>query len=397
MSSMRLLLLQLLGRKYSFLFMCLVVSVAAALVFTVSSVSSSLREGLLQQAGTYEIVVGAEGSATQLVLSSVMRLDVPNGNIDRETYERLTDDPRVLKAVPLALGDSYMGLAIVGTTQQYFTPHREGLPERFALREGEWFAEAGDVVLGAEAAARTGLSVGDEFHGNHGVGDAHGETHEDEYHVVGILDAVGSADDLSLFTPLESVWEAHGEEAEHGDITAILLKPEQLGFAPALREELNSMPGVQAEYPVRVFRELLSMFRLGERAAQLIGGVSVLLSALAVAFAVLSTNAQRRSEMALLRALGMNRAAVLRNLLLETALLAGCGSAAGFALSAAVFAFARRYALSAWGVALPPVAPDAATAIAFVGGLWLLIALCVSPLLGLYRRDAQHGLQHIHS
>src|SRR5690606_1408747 len=64
-----------------------------------------------------DLVMGAQGSPLQLILSSVYQLDTPTGNINYKEAESWMNHPFVETAIPLAFGDNYLGYKIVGTTQ----------------------------------------------------------------------------------------------------------------------------------------------------------------------------------------------------------------------------------------------------------------------------------------
>jgi len=369
-------LLSIKGRKLNTAFTIVALTLAVTLTFLVIMLSSGIEQGIKKQSATYDLIVGAEGSPTQLVLNSVMYLDAPTGNIPYYIYEEMKEDDRILRAVPLALGDSYYGLPIVGTTQDFFLPYREGLAERFHLADGAWFEEPGDVVLGSFVAKEANLSVGDTFTGNHGLGengDQHGEL---TYKVVGTLEPTGTADDKGIFTPIESVWLVHEEEhEEHEDaasdneegqhdeeheedeleITALMLKPQQIGHIPSLKEEMDSIHEVQAIFPVRTFRQLLETFDYGKNLAYLLTGVSIVLAGLFIVFAIISSIHQRKQETSILRSLGVNRNKILANVLLETSILSGAGTILGIVFAYLIFAGLKMISLSQFGLTLGDV------------------------------------------
>ena len=53
-----------------------------------------------------DIVVGAKGSPLQLILSSVYHVDIPTGNISYDSIKKISKNPQVKSAIPLALGDN---------------------------------------------------------------------------------------------------------------------------------------------------------------------------------------------------------------------------------------------------------------------------------------------------
>ncbi|WP_273124866.1 ABC transporter permease [Bacillus weihaiensis] len=375
------------GRKTSSLFLIISIAIAVALTCSVLLISSGVEDGIKKQAESYDLIVGAEGSPLQLTLNSLMYVDTPTGNVSYELYESLVKDDKVLKAIPLALGDSYKGRSIVGTNLEFFEPFREGLPDRFTLKEGEWFAKSGEVVLGSQLAKDADLRIGDEFHGNHGVGN-HALEHEDySYEVVGILNSTGTADDQAIFTPIESVWEVHDHEGddssseEHEDekeITALLIKPEQLGLAPLIKNEIEAFADVQAVYPVTVLRQLLDTFTSGTAIAMILVGVALFMAMLFIVFAILSSVNQRKKETEILKALGVSRSKVLLNLLLEQIILSFIGTSIGGVLTVITYFIVKEYSFATLGLMLT----NEAINFSLILNLVLLFFLCLLVSVG---------------
>jgi putative ABC transport system permease protein len=81
--------------------------------------SSQITEKLENNSKDVDLVVGAKGSPLQLVLSSIYYIDFPTGNIPLKDAMELARNPLVKKAVPLALGDNYQGVRIVGTDSNF--------------------------------------------------------------------------------------------------------------------------------------------------------------------------------------------------------------------------------------------------------------------------------------
>ena len=71
-----------------------------------------------------DVVVGAKGSPMQLILSGVLHLDVPTGNVPLAAIKALQSHPQVAKLIPVSLGDSFRGFRIVGTTGDYLQHYK---------------------------------------------------------------------------------------------------------------------------------------------------------------------------------------------------------------------------------------------------------------------------------
>jgi len=124
-------------------------------------------------------------------------------------YERLARDPRGRRVVPLAFGDNYRGLPLLGTNAEIFSLRlKPTAPPYFRLRAGRAFAGAYEAVLGARAARETGLKPGDRFLSANGffasqaeAATAEAHHQEEQYRVVGVLEATGGPWDRAIFVP----------------------------------------------------------------------------------------------------------------------------------------------------------------------------------------------------
>ncbi|MFN9971004.1 MAG: ABC transporter permease, partial [Phycisphaerae bacterium] len=157
----------------------------------------------------------------QIILSAIYHLDVPTGNISWQQANEIAKHRAVKRSIPLALGDSYRGFRIVGTTPDYLQHYGA------KMAAGRAWQQPLEAVIGAEVAARTGLTLGARFHGVHGLGYSGGHAHEDHpYDVVGVLERSGTVLDRLIITAYQSVWIVH---AEHHDIKDVRDIEKQLG------------------------------------------------------------------------------------------------------------------------------------------------------------------------
>ncbi|RZL04639.1 MAG: ABC transporter permease, partial [Pedobacter sp.] len=81
--------------------------------------TTQIDDKLNKNSKDIDLVVGAKGSPLQLILSSIYYIDFPTGNIPLKDAEQLMRNPFVKRAVPLALGDNYEGVRIVGTDSNF--------------------------------------------------------------------------------------------------------------------------------------------------------------------------------------------------------------------------------------------------------------------------------------
>ncbi|MEM0962984.1 MAG: ABC transporter permease [Bacteroidota bacterium] len=176
-------------------------------------VGGQLDRALSRDAEGIDLVVGAKGSPLQLVLSGVYHADAPTGNVpEAEVESLLGDNPAIASWIPLALGDSYQGRRVVGTTAEFAALYGAE-PD-----DGRLWESVGEATLGAAVAAETGLEIGDELVTSHGL-TAGGEAHDDEpLRVVGVLSPTGRVLDRLVLTSVETIRAVHGDhDHEDGD------------------------------------------------------------------------------------------------------------------------------------------------------------------------------------
>ncbi len=246
--------------------------------------------------------------------------------------------------------------------------------------EGAWPASEDEVLLGRKVAARLALQPGDAL-----VLDVAGARHR--VGVSGIV-TTGEVEDEAVLASLESVqrWTGLAGKFSSADVTA-LVTPENV-LAEKYRRAPESLTPEEFEqwlctpYPGSVAADIEKALpgasaRVVRRVTETQGALLERLEPLMLALALLAGTAsvvstaavlertvrERRTEMALLRAMGARRAQVLRLALLEAGLLGGAGG---------LLAAATGVPLGGWLVQRvfgSPAEPH-----------WILLA--IAPLLG---------------
>lgn len=330
-----------------------------------------------------DLVLGAQGSPLQLILSSVYQVDAPTGNIDYTEAKKWMKHPFVQTAIPLAFGDNYHGYRIVGTTPDYLAKYGA------EVKNGKIFSKNFEVVVGSEIAQNLNLKVGDKFFGSHGDAEE-GEVHDEHaYIVTGIASATGKVVDNLILCNIQSVWaihdhehehdeagsmeehdhdhDAHAEEAhghdhdeadhdtheegeahdqhdhdhdahaeeghDHGhaeeaaiseegkEITAVLVKfRSKMGIVTWPRIIAQNTK-MQAASPAIEINRLFSLFGIGLQALQYLAYGIMLISGISIFIALYNTLKERKYEFALLRVNGASRLQLLLLVLIESLLL----------------------------------------------------------------------------
>ena len=354
-----------------------------------------------------DLVVGAKGSPMQLILSGVLHLDVPPGNVPLAAVNALQKNPLVAEVIPISLGDNFQAYRIVGTSLAY--PAHYGA----VLAQGRLWNTPMEVVLGATVARKLGLRLGDTFAGSHGLG-AGGHAHGDSaYTVVGVLAANTSVLDRLILTDTASVWKVHEhpasaededpkDEKDHHDhraveeereVTLALVRYTSPMAAVTFPRWVNTHTEMQAASPALEVTRLLHMLGLGTDVLRAFAGMLLLTAGLSVFIALWNAVRERRGDLALLRMLGAPPGRIAALLLTEALWLGLMAALLGLVLGQC-FVLAL-----GWMLGLDQ-------SLLLVGALWpaeLLwvpaLALGVSlgaallPALGAYRSDVLQLLQ----
>jgi len=327
---------------------------------TVTLQERALRLGSARAADKFDLVVGAAGSETQLVLSSVFLQPAALPLMDGDVLARLNADPRVAWAAPVAFGDSFAGYPLVGTTTTLIQNTSPG------FAEGGMFVTEGQAVIGAAVHLRLGA----EIKPMHGTAETGGETHTElVYHVSGRLKPTGTPWDRAILVPVQAVWHIHGLGEEHDDddhggtaestapahaedhdhhgaidadapvnedfdahapgLPAILVKPKSIADAYKLRQDFRQ-GATLAVFPGEVLTSLYAT--LGD-ARQVLSAVAIGAQGLVAAALILVTVVhigQRRRQIGALRAFGAPRLAVVTIVWLELFALVLLGIGLGY-------------------------------------------------------------------
>ena len=312
----------------------LLLSLGLASITLVLLVSEQIERAFDRDLAGIDLVVGAKGSPIQLILAGVFHIDVPPGNIALAEVQALQQDPRVAKLIPLSLGDSFRGFRLVGTTADYV--HHYGAT---VAQGGLWQAPM-QTVLGAGVATATGLKVGQQFVGSHGLGGG-GHAHDDNaFAVSGVLAPCQCVLDRLILTATESVWQVH-EKAQAQDesdraamaaereVTMALIQYRSPLAAVTLPRYVNSATGMQAAAPAVEVTRLLRMMGVGTDVLRGFGAVLLLTAGLSVFIALWNAVRERRFDLAMLRMLGASPGKLAGLLACEALWLALLASALG--------------------------------------------------------------------
>lgn len=356
---------RLLGSFLSIMLTALGVMLAVIIILFAGHMESRIGKN----ARGIDFVIGAKGSPLQLVLSSVYHVDIPTGNIPYDEAEHWIHHSQIKKAIPLALGDSYKGYRIVGTTKDYISLYKG------EFNEGAIWSKPFEAVAGSD----TNLAVGDRFAGAHGLMDG-GHIHDEHlYDVTGVLKPTGTVLDRLILTDVDSVLLIHGLETQHdhdahhhdahdhdhhhedhshgthnhddhhhenvdkhdaageAEITALLVQARSPIAIMNLPRQINRDTNLQAAVPSYEMARLTSMLGLGSKTAFALAVLLIAIAGLSIFSGMAGALENRSYDLAVMRTLGFSAGRLFRLIMAEGLILVCTGLVLGIILGHAAF------------------------------------------------------------
>ena len=371
------------NRRFVLSLVVLSIALSTFLLLGIERLRQDLRANFAQAVSGTDLIVGARTGPVQLLLYAVFRIGNATNNIRYTSAEAVGQLRGVAWVVPLSLGDSHRGFAVLGTTPAYFEHFRFGTKQPLVLAQGKRFEQLYDAVLGAEVARRLGYTLGQRIVLSHGDGALAGNDHADKpFTVVGILAPTGTPVDRTVHIGLPGIeamhldWQAgvplpgqaiSAEQAAQADLTPRSITAALVGLksraavfsvqreVAAFRAEplLAILPGVALD-------ELWDVVGLGERGLQAMSALVAAVSLAGRVAVILAGLNERRRELAILRAVGAGPRQMLALLAAEGLLVTASGVLLGALAAWGAVALAGPAVQARWGIGLQLVAPGAA-------------------------------------
>ena len=189
----------LLYYKWRSLTLVLCITLIAALPLALELLLAESERQLVVRAESTPLVVGAKGSALDLIMNSLYFGDEQPEALSMLAADRV-DNSGLATAVPVHVRFKARGRPVVGTTLDYFD-YRD-----LRIAAGRPFALLGEAVLGAAVAEELGLSPGDSLVTSPETLFDLAGVYPLKLQIVGVLQRSYTADDLAVFTDLKTSW-----------------------------------------------------------------------------------------------------------------------------------------------------------------------------------------------
>lgn len=308
----------------------LLLALALSVAVSVVQVERMIKQASIRAAEQFDILVGARGSRSALLLGTVYLRNEMLPLVPVSAMRRLSPKAGdVAWAAPLAFGDRAGRGALVGTTRT-FVDQGASRP----LAAGRNFSKPFEAVAGSAS----GLALGESFSAGHGTSALTSHEHKERFTVVGMLPETGTAWDRAVLVPIESLWRMHGTLQGHthdaapleawlthdlSDLpgtSALVVKPTSIAAAYRIRQHVlnasesaadGSIVNLMAIFTGEALVELFAVFSAAARALKAFAACSAgtsLAAALLTGFVLAKL---RERNLLLLRALGAPRRFVL--------------------------------------------------------------------------------------
>lgn len=324
-----------------------ILSISITLLLGIQQLKTSFQYQMENNLGDIDLVIGAKGSPLQLVLSSVLHLENPTGNISYQEAKKITKNPLIKSAVPISYGDNYEGYKIIGTTHEFYTIYGA------ELKIGRSVEKSMEVVLGSLVAKQLELSIGDTFLSSHGLIDNGIDVHDEELTVVGILNPTQKIIDRLIVTNLESVWDAHNHdddddahehekegshEEEHTDhdetkeITSLLISFRNPSALLSLPRAINKNTNMQAALPKYELDKLYTYTGVGLKTISWIAHIILIISGMTIFISLYKIVKERAFDLALMRTYGASNVQLIKMIAYEGLIIVCFAFIIGFLL-----------------------------------------------------------------
>ena len=404
------------SRQVPLLLVTLSFAVSVTLLLGVLQLRAEAQRSFGAAVSGIDLIVGPRGGETELVLYSVFHLGRAARNMPYKGLATIEALAAVRAVVPIQLGDTYRGHAVVGTTNAYFALVGAG-GSTIRFRSGRAFVGDDEIVLGAALAHRFGHAVGDAIHLTHGHDGPMAIAHDEHpFRVVGVLEATGTPVDRAAFVSLGGFERLHegwalgvppsgpagtaqdglatGVSRVPAGVTAAYVTLHRRGAVFGAKRAVEAIPGagLMAILPGVALDELWQTIGVGERALLLVAAMVLVASLLGLTALMLVSLAGRRRELALLRALGVRPAAIGALVIGEALLVGVCGVTLGWLFLQVVVAASGEAVRASAGIVLAHRWPDGTGLAAVAMMLAAGVAASAYPAWLAYRQSVHDGL-----
>jgi len=393
---------------------CLTLTLSVTLLLGIQYLRTEVKQSFTSTISDTDLIIGARSGQLNLLLYTVFHIGNATNNIRWSTFKELEQDEHIRWLIPISLGDSYKGYRVVATDSRMLTHFRYGQGQPLTVAKGQWFDGIFDVVAGAGVARALGHQVGDSIVLSHGGGQTSFSNHEQTpFTVTGILAPTGTPVDQAVYISLDGMEAMHvgwssgvaipgrtltPDKAEGRDftphaITAAFAGLEQKILTFRVQRAINESAAepLSAILPGVALSDLWRLMGQFERALIGITGFVVVTSLIGLIAVLLTLQAQRAHEIAVLRAIGASPSLMAALYVIECVVLALLACVLAVALGTLAILALSPWILAHYGLHIPlrPLNLNEWVLLTSVPATALLVAL--APAFSTWRQSRSLG------
>jgi putative ABC transport system permease protein len=334
-------------RKTALILSIISIAFSVVLLLGIERIRRSIETSFTNTISGTDLIVGARTGNLSLLLSTVFHRGNNTKGISWTSYETIASNPQVDWTIPIVLGDSHKGFAVVGTNSDFFKHYRYGPNLPLETKNGQLVLANMTTVIGAKVAEALAYNVDDAIVLTHGMGTEDFSNHKDNpFTVSAILKPTGTPIDNSVlvlmndldhihnefynqdidpFAAMESADDHHGHNHDaHGShpktLTGFFVGVKNKSNILQLQKAINdsTSEALMAIMPVITLLELWSVINPIENILKLISFVVLFISLGSMLTTLLTSLNQRRREMSILRSLGARPQLIFGLIILES-------------------------------------------------------------------------------
>jgi putative ABC transport system permease protein len=186
------------------------------------------------------------------------------------------------------------------------------------IRAGEYLVGEDQALLGAQAAERLNLNIGDSVALN-----------EKQVAIVGVLEETGSSDDYQIFVPLPVLQSAFGKEGviSSVDIRALCNACPVETIADSINQNIS---GVRALAVKQVAETEMGMIDKISKFMLALAGITLVIGAFGVVNTMMTSVHERIKDIGIMRAVGASRRQIIKAFIYEAVVIGIAGGAVGY-------------------------------------------------------------------
>jgi putative ABC transport system permease protein len=212
------------NKKKTFILVCCI-TIIASLPLALEVLLNESERQLAHRAESSPLLIGAKGSALDLVMNSLYFGDEVPETITMAATEQVMDTG-LAAPIPMFVRFKARDFPIVGTTLDYFD--FRGLQ----FKQGDMFTMIGQCVIGSDVARELGLQPEDYIVSSPETLFDIAGVYPLKMKITGVLAPTHGADDLAVFVDIRTAWVIQGLGHGHKDVTkttdsSVILKKEE--------------------------------------------------------------------------------------------------------------------------------------------------------------------------